>query len=212
MLSAAKPLSLEEFESLFEEGDLPARDEFEKALNTLSDRCIREGRPVELKKVATGYRLQVKEVFSPWLSRLFEDKAGRYSRAFLETLAIIAYRQPATRGEIEDIRGVAVSSNIIKSLQERDWIQVVGHKEVPGRPALFSTTKIFLDYFGLGSLSDLPPLQDFIEHLDVQARPLDQQDIQETPDPLEDESQSDGLMNQLAGQSDLTSDLEHVER
>ena len=212
MLSAAKPLSLEEFESLFEERDLPGRDEFEKALNILSDRCIREGRPVELKKVASGYRLQVKEVFSPWLSRLFEDKAGRYSRAFLETLAIIAYRQPATRGEIEDIRGVAVSSNIIKSLQERDWIQVVGHKEVPGRPALFSTTKIFLDYFGLGSLSDLPPLQAFIEHLDVQARPLDQQNVQETPDPLEDESHSDGSMNQLAGLSDLTSDLEHVER
>ena len=115
--------------------------------------------------MASGYRLQVREAFSPWISRLFEERPGRYSRALLETLAIIAYRQPATRGEIEDIRGVAVSSSIVKTLLERGWIQAVGHKEVPGRPTLFATTRHFLDYFNLKSLGELPPLQEFIDRL-----------------------------------------------
>jgi segregation and condensation protein B len=123
--------------------------------------------------VASGYRLQVRESFSPWLSRLFEERPGRYSRAFLETLAIIAYRQPVTRGEIEDIRGVAVSSSIVKTMQERDWIHVVGHKDVPGRPALFATTRHFLDYFNLTRLSELPPLQEFVKNLDLQADELE---------------------------------------
>lgn len=166
LLAAARPLKLDELESLFDDVDRPERQAFEQALTELEQDCAQ--RPVELKRVASGYRLQVKESFSPWLSRLFEDRPGRYSRAFLETLAIIAYRQPVTRGEIEDIRGVAVSSNIIKTMQERDWIHVVGHKEVPGRPALFATTRQFLDYFNLTALSDLPPLQDFIhQHEDT---------------------------------------------
>lgn len=163
MMAAARPLAMDEFEGLFEEHERPGQAEILEALSEL-ERDL-EDRPLELRQVASGYRLQVRSLYSPWISRLFEERVGRYSRAFLETLAIIAYRQPVTRGEIEDIRGVVVSSGIIKSMQERDWIQVVGHKEVPGRPALFATTPHFLDYFNLISLGDLPPLQEFIESL-----------------------------------------------
>jgi len=165
MMAAARPLALHDFANLFDESDRPSEETLEHALTEIGTDF--ESRPLELKRVASGYRFQVRQSFSPWISRLFEERPGRYSRAFLETLAIIAYRQPATRGEIEDIRGVAVSSNIIKTMLERDWIQIVGHKDVPGRPALFATTRPFLDYFNLTSLSELPPLQEFIEALDV---------------------------------------------
>lgn len=161
LLAAARPLNLEELENLFGDEERPSAEEFRLALEELAADCRQ--RPVELKQVAGGYRLQVRAAFSPWLSRLFEERPGRYSRAFLETLAIIAYRQPVTRGEIEDIRGVAVSTSIIRSLLERGWIQSVGHKEVPGRPALFATTRRFLDYFSLTGLGDLPPLQELLE-------------------------------------------------
>lgn len=164
MMAASRPLDMDEFRGLFDEGERPDDTTLLDALTELARDC--EHRPVELKRVASGYRLQVREAFSPWVSRLFEERPGRYSRAFMETLAIIAYRQPATRGEIEDIRGVAVSSSIIKTMQERDWIHVVGHKDVPGRPALFATTRHFLDYFNLTSLSELPPLQELIDNLD----------------------------------------------
>tara|TARA_Y100001001_G_scaffold32748_1_gene27184 strand:- start:1055 stop:1564 length:510 start_codon:yes stop_codon:yes gene_type:complete len=119
-----------------------------------------EGRGFELKKVASGYRIQVREEFAPWVGRLFEEKPQRYSRALLETLALIAYRQPITRGEIEDIRGVTVSSNIIRTLLEREWVRVVGHRDVPGRPAMYATTKQFLDYFNLTGLDQMPPLNE----------------------------------------------------
>lgn len=164
MMAASRPLDMDEFRGLFDEGERPDDTTLLDALTELARDC--EHRPVELKRVASGYRLQVREAFSPWVSRLFEERPGRYSRAFMETLAIIAYRQPATRGEIEDIRGVAVSSSIIKTMQERDWIHVVGHKDVPGRPALFATTRHFLDYFNLTSLSELPRLQELIDNLD----------------------------------------------
>jgi segregation and condensation protein B len=164
-MAAARPLGLQEFANLFNEAERPTQEQIEQVLAEIQNDF--EHRPLELKRVASGYRLQVRESFSPWVSRLFEERPGRYSRAFLETLAIIAYRQPATRGEIEDIRGVAVSSNIIKTMLERDWIHIVGHKDVPGRPALFATTRYFLDYFNLTSLSELPPLQEFIDALDV---------------------------------------------
>lgn len=160
-MASGRPLTLDELGSLFEDKDQPDESLLLAALEQVE--ADFQSRPLELKKVASGYRLQVREAYSPWVSRLFEERPGRYSRAFLETLAIIAYRQPATRGEIEDIRGVAVSSGIIKTMLEREWIQVMGHKEVPGRPALFGTTPYFLDYFGLTSLSELPPLQDFID-------------------------------------------------
>jgi segregation and condensation protein B len=165
MMAAARPLGFQEFANLFDEAERPTQEQIEKVLAEIQNDF--EHRPLELKRVASGYRFQVRESFSPWVSRLFEERPGRYSRAFLETLAIIAYRQPATRGEIEDIRGVAVSSNIIKTMLERDWIHIVGHKDVPGRPALFATTRHFLDYFNLTSLSEMPPLQEFIDALDV---------------------------------------------
>jgi segregation and condensation protein B len=167
MMAAGRPLDLDAFDSLFEDAEQsPDRGSIEQALTEIAEEF--EGRPLELKRVASGYRFQVREGYSPWISRLFEERPGRYSRAFLETLAIIAYRQPVTRGEIEDIRGVAVSSGIIKTLLEREWVHIVGHKEVPGRPALLATTRTFLDYFNLTGLADLPPLQDFIQHLDLQ--------------------------------------------
>jgi segregation and condensation protein B len=165
MMAAARPLGFQEFANLFDEAERPTQEQIEKVLAEIQNDF--EHRPLELKRVASGYRFQVRESFSPWVSRLFEERPGRYSRPFLETLAIIAYRQPATRGEIEDIRGVAVSSNIIKTMLERDWIHIVGHKDVPGRPALFATTRHFLDYFNLTSLSEMPPLQEFIDALDV---------------------------------------------
>ena len=124
-------------------------------------------RGIQLKEVASGYRFQSLDSLSPWLSRLWQESSPKYSRAMLETLALIAYRQPITRGEIEQVRGVAVSSNIIKTLTEREWIKVIGHKEVPGRPALYATTKQFLDYFSLKSLSDLPNAEDFMASLDA---------------------------------------------
>ncbi|NBS16101.1 MAG: SMC-Scp complex subunit ScpB [Gammaproteobacteria bacterium] len=160
-MASGRPLTLDELGRLFDDKDQPDQRLLLAALEQVE--ADYQSRPLELKKVASGYRLQVREAYSPWVSRLFEERPGRYSRAFLETLAIIAYRQPATRGEIEDIRGVAVSSGIIKTMLEREWIEVIGHKEVPGRPALFGTTPFFLDYFGLTSLSELPPLQDFID-------------------------------------------------
>src|SRR5690606_37903643 len=121
----------------------------------------------ELMEVASGYRFQVRPEYAPWASRLWEERPRRYSRALLETLAIIAYRQPITRGEIEDIRGVAVSTNIAKTLLEREWIRVVGHKDVPGRPAMYATTRQFLDYFNLSSLEQLPPLADIRDLEDI---------------------------------------------
>ena len=152
-----KPLSVNQLFELFV-GDLeqPSKDEIRKAIQELVEKYADSG--FELKQVASGYRFQVKVDFETWVARLWEQKPPRYSRALMETLALIAYRQPITRGEIEDIRGVSVSSNIIKTLQERDWVKPLGHKEVPGRPTLYGTTKSFLDYFNLKSLNELPTL------------------------------------------------------
>lgn len=169
LLAAGRPLTLAELENLFPEGERPPRAEFQHALVELAHACA--DRPLELKQVASGYRLQVREEFSPWIGRLFEERPGRYSRALLETLAIVAYRQPVTRGEIEDIRGVAVSTGMVRTLLDRQWIQAVGHKEVPGRPALYATTRHFLDYFNLRSLAELPPLREFIDRLDHETTP-----------------------------------------
>ncbi|MES2821490.1 MAG: SMC-Scp complex subunit ScpB [Pseudomonadota bacterium] len=156
LLASGKPQSLERLFELFEEGERPEPAVFKKALVLLGKSC--EGRAFELKEVASGYRLQVRERYAPWVGRLWEERPQRYSRAMLETLALIAYRQPITRGEIEDVRGVAVNSHIIKTLLEREWVRVVGHRDVPGRPAMFATTRQFLDHFNLKNLDDLPPL------------------------------------------------------
>src|SRR5471032_483013 len=161
LLASGKPQSLERLFELFEEGERPELPVFKKALTILAKSC--DGRAFELKEVASGYRLQIREKFSPWVGRLWEERPQRYSRAMLETIALIAYRQPITRGEIEDVRGVAVNSHIVKTLLEREWIRIVGYRDVPGKPAMFATTKAFLDHFNLQNLDDLPPLAELRE-------------------------------------------------
>jgi len=161
LLASGKPQTLERLYELFEEGERPEPPVFKKALAMLEKSC--EGRAFELKEVASGYRLQIREKFAPWVGRLWEERPQRYSRALLETMALIAYRQPITRGEIEDVRGVAVNTNIVKTLIEREWIRVVGYRDVPGKPAMFATTKAFLDHFNLKSLDELPPLAELRE-------------------------------------------------
>lgn len=161
LLASGKPQSLERLYELLEEAERPAPAVFKKALEVLAKSC--NGRAFELKEVASGYRLQIRETYAPWVGRLWEERPQRYSRALLETMALIAYRQPITRGEIEDVRGVAVNTNIIKTLMEREWIRIVGYREVPGRPAMFATTKAFLDHFNLHSLDQLPALAELRE-------------------------------------------------
>ncbi len=158
LFAAGGPLSLEQLQSLFGEEECPERMALAATLAELAEDY--GGRGIEIAQVAGGYRVQVRAEVAPWVARLWDEKATRYSRALLETLALIAYRQPITRGEIEDIRGVAVTTQIVKTLIEREWIRVVGHRDVPGRPALYATTRRFLDYFGLRSLNDLPPLSE----------------------------------------------------
>ncbi len=152
-----KPLSVNQIFELFV-GDIeqPDKDDIRKAIQELVAQYQHSG--IELKQVASGFRFQVRAEFETWITRLWAQKPPRYSRALMETLALIAYRQPITRGEIEDIRGVSVSTNMIKTLQEREWVKPLGHKDVPGRPTLYGTTKIFLDYFNLKSLNELPTL------------------------------------------------------
>jgi len=156
LLAAGGPLTRDQIMALYPEDERPARADIDAAVDALREDY--RDRAIELIEVAGGWRMQVRARVAPWVARLWDEKPARYSRALLETLALIAYRQPITRGEIEDIRGVAVSTHIIKTLSERDWIRVVGHRDVPGRPALFATTRRFLDYFGLRSLNELPPL------------------------------------------------------
>jgi segregation and condensation protein B len=173
LMAAGAPLTLDQILALYPEDHRPARDEIRAAAEALAEDYV--GRGIELVEVAGGWRIQVCRAVAPWVARLWEEKPARYSRALLETLALIAYRQPITRGEIEDIRGVAVSTHIVKTLTEREWVRVVGHRDVPGRPALYATTRRFLDYFGLRSLNDLPPLAElrdpafFGDQLDVEA-------------------------------------------
>ncbi len=178
LLAAGEPLSLERLLDIFPETERPGRDALRKALLELMNGYA--GRGMELIEVANGFRLQVPQTFSPWVSRLWEERTAHYSRALLETLALIAYRQPVTRGEIEEVRGVSLSSSIMKTLQERGWIKVIGHREVPGRPALYATTRVFLDYFNLKSLSELPPLA-APRDLDAIGAALDQRAIQARP-------------------------------
>ncbi len=171
LMSAEKPLKVNEIELLFAgDNDMPSRDDIRKTLKLLAEDYADRG--FQLKEVASGFRLQVKQDYSDWIGRLWEEKPARYTRALLETIALIAYRQPITRGEIEEVRGVSVSSNIVKTLMEREWIKVLGHKDVPGKPALYGTTKEFLDYFNLKSLEDLPSLAE-IKDLDQIHRELD---------------------------------------
>ena len=164
LLAAGQPLNTSQIGGLFTDDERPTPSELASALDTLAERCADRG--VELVEVASGWRLQVRQDLNEWISRLWEERPRRYSRALLETLALIAYRQPITRGEIEEVRGVSISTGIIRTLQEREWIQVVGHRDVPGKPALFGTTRAFLDYFNLKSLDELPTLAE-IRDLDA---------------------------------------------
>jgi segregation and condensation protein B len=172
ILAAEAPLSIDQLMRLFE-GDEPERIDVRDALGEIEQEC--EGRGFELKQVASGYRFQVKSDYGEWVSRLWKEKPPRYSRALLETLALIAYKQPITRGDVEEIRGVAVSTNIIRTLLEREWVRIVGHRDVPGHPALYATTKNFLDYFNLRNLDELPSLAE-IKDLTQANEELDMED------------------------------------
>ena len=185
LLAAGEPLTKKQIAQLFDELDRPAASDISAALIEVGKRCA--GRGFELAEVASGYRFQVRQHLSPWVSKLWSERPARYSRALLETLSLIAYRQPITRGEIEDIRGVAVSSNIMKSLLERDWVKVVGHRDVPGKPSMYATTRAFLDYFNLKSLDQLPPLAD-VKDLETMTSALP---LEEFHDSLGEENEPD---------------------
>ncbi len=185
LLASTQPLSIAQLAELLadtEDGPLPTAG-VAQALQALQDDCADRG--VELVELASGYRYQVRSDVHPWVARLWTERQTRYTRATLETLALIAYRQPVTRGEIEQVRGVAVSSNIIRALEEREWIRVVGHRDVPGKPALFGTTRTFLDYFGLRRLDELPPLAELKEIGELEPQlPFEPRDINESPGPM----------------------------
>lgn len=156
LFAAGKPMTLRQLAEVFAEDNCPSPESIKHAIEALQQDY--QGRGVQLQEVASGFRFQVDAELAPWVGRMWEEKPARYSRALLETLALIAYRQPITRGEIEDIRGVSVSTHITKTLLERDWIRIVGHRDVPGRPAMYGTTRTFLDYFNLSNLDQLPSL------------------------------------------------------
>jgi segregation and condensation protein B len=167
LMASDQPVSIDRILAALGNGDdgAASREDVKTALASLQEDY--DGRGIELVRVASGYRFQVKTDLAPWINRLFDDRPPRYSRALLETLAIIAYRQPITRGEIESIRGVSLASSIFKTLQDREWIRVVGHRDVPGKPALFATTRQFLDYFNLKNLSELPTLAELRDIDDI---------------------------------------------
>lgn len=199
LLASTHPMTVQQLGDLFSEEDDVGREEIAKALEALAADC--EGRGVVLLEVASGFRYQVRQEVHPWISRMWTEKPSRYSRALLETLALIAYRQPITRPEIEQIRGVVVSSNIIKTMEEREWIRVVGYRDVPGKPALFGTTRVFLDYFNLKSLDELPPLSEIRDMEDPQMR-LDQE-------PLPAYVARDLPIDPEAEEADAEDDTEH---
>jgi segregation and condensation protein B len=178
LLAAGRPLDLNELQSLFGEDDPPGRDDLRTAIDSLQVDYANRG--IAVQEVASGFRIQVRSSMSGWLARLWEERAPRYSRALMETLAIIAYRQPVTRGDVEDIRGVGVTTNIMRSLLERNWIRVVGFRDVPGKPAIYGTTREFLDYFGLKKLDDLPPLAD-LKDLEAFTAQLELSDVEALP-------------------------------
>jgi len=207
LLASCEPLSVEKLSELFDESERPQAATIREALAQLATSC--EGRAVELLEVASGFRLQIRAAFAPWTARLSEERAPRYSRALLETLALIAWRGPITRGEIEDIRGVTVSSSIIKTLQERNWISVVGQRDVPGKPELLATSKAFLDHFGLKSLAELPKLDDLPE------RPAEEPSLVPEAPKRTDEQRSElsfkSLLAELDGmEQNLKTDFEDL--
>ena len=174
LLSASRPISIDDIIKVFEDPK-PSKDEIRKALNQIDQDCLTRG--IELKKIASGYRLQVKQSLSQYIAKLWEEKPQKFSKATLETLSLIAYKQPITRGEIEEIRGVAVGTQLIRGLMERGWVKIVGQRDVPGRPSLYSTTKEFLDYFGLQHLRELPELPSLPDLTSIEHElPIDEPD------------------------------------
>ncbi len=195
LLASGKAMSLDKLLELFDEMEQPEKKDLRAVLQELSDDYADRG--IEVKEVASGWRIQVSRECAPWVSRLWEEKPGRYSRALMETLALIAYRQPITRGEIEDIRGVSVSTHIMRTLLEREWVRVVGQRDVPGKPSLYGTTREFLDYFGLKSLDELPTLAE-IRDLDVINEELN---LQEPNGVAPDQPQKNGPEEQPADEA-----------
>ena len=211
LFAAAKPMTIDQLGNLFHEDERPEKGDFQAVLQTLSEDYADRG--VLLKQVASGYRFQVTEGVGQWVSRLWEEKPARYSRALLETLALIAYRQPITRGEIEEIRGVSTSSHIMKTLQEREWIRIVGHRDVPGRPAMYATTRLFLDYFNLTNLDELPSLAE-IRDLGEINRELDlksEEALQGTQAEVDDATVKQDAENLVAEEQGLQDGMEQQE-
>ncbi|MDT0501824.1 MULTISPECIES: SMC-Scp complex subunit ScpB [unclassified Halomonas] len=193
LLAAGEPLAVERLEALFDDHERPPRRALREALERLHGRHERGA--MELIETASGYQLRIRPRLSPWVSRLWDERPQRYSRALLETLALIAYRQPVTRGDIEEVRGVSVSGSIMRTLLERGWVRVVGHRDVPGRPAVYATTRSFLDDFGLKTLDELPPMHELkafegakqMDAFDEEGSPPDQTDILAQADMVQDE-------------------------
>ena len=217
LLAAGQPLSPAQLAAIFSDEERPPKGEISRALEQLRVDCSNRG--IELKKVASGYRLQVKQEYNEWVSRLWKERPPRYSRALLETIALIAYRQPITRGEIESVRGVSVSTNIIRTLQEREWIRVVGHRDVPGKPALFGTTNTFLDSFDLQNLDDLPTLAEIRDmenlepelQLEAPAPSVATENLDEDTDTDEDEDIDDYEDEDIDGHEDEDEDEDDYE-
>ena len=185
LLSASRPVSIEEIEKVFVE-NAPSRDEIRKSLKEIEEDCLNRG--IELKKVSTGFRLQVKQDLSSFVSKLWEERPQKFSKATLETLSLIAYKQPITRGEIEEVRGVTVGTQLMRGLMERGWVKIVGQRDVPGRPSLYATTKDFLDYFGLQHLRELPDLPELPDlkslELELPIEETDQHEENKISQPL----------------------------
>ncbi|MEO8779786.1 MAG: SMC-Scp complex subunit ScpB [Rhodanobacter sp.] len=214
LLASTQPMTVHQLGDLFNEDENVGSQQIAQALESLAADCA--GRGIELKEVASGFRYQVRQDVHPWISRMWTERPSRYSRALLETLALIAYRQPITRPEIEQIRGVVVSSNIIKTMEEREWIRVVGHRDLPGKPALFGTTRAFLDYFNLKSLDQLPSLSEIRDMEDPQMRfapeplparimrdlPIDPDAIEPDRNPPADTSPETDISANIADASD----------
>ena len=185
LLSASRPVSIEEIEKVFVENP-PSREEIRNSLNEIEENCLNRG--IELKRVSSGYRLQVKQDLSNYVAKLWEERPKRFSKATLETLSLIAYKQPITRGEIEEVRGVTVGTQLMRGLMERGWVKIVGQRDVPGRPSLYATTKEFLDYFGLQHLRELPELPELpdLKSLDLELpiEEVDQREEDKVPQSL----------------------------
>ncbi|MEE9423603.1 MAG: SMC-Scp complex subunit ScpB [Methylococcales bacterium] len=200
LFASGSAMSVSRLYRVFDEDERPERSEIRAALTILQQDYA--DKAVQLVEVAGGFRFQVKADYASWIARLFEERPPKYSRALLETLSIIAYRQPVTRGDIENIRGVSVSTQIIQTLQEREWVKIVGHKEVPGKPALFATTAAFLDYFNLKSLTDLPPLSEFIIPDEIPEQPQDTS----TEDEIDQQAEENQINQTQSVASDTSSD------